>query len=1600
MLRPLNDQSRTRRQGAVLLIVLAMLLLFSVVGLAFVFYSQSRSDVARASREAENTRALAPDVPPEILLGEFLRQFIYDVNDDPPGQTSALRGLSLGRTMYGWKDSALYSNTAAFNGVGRVHKTQGYGTGPLFTADDYYMVNYMYFQADGFIRDPERFALRAVNDPLRDPTNFSLRGPYAVGANAPYTYPDLNSMFLAAVKADGTVLLPSYFRPWTKDGSGLEFGPLDGGNPNWTNTTNKALKYMVLRPRPADMGAGFPSPGPQGDVKNLIGAPGDADSIWIDLGSAIHYMADGRKYKVLFAPLIVDLDNRVNVNAHGNIVAAGQVHTSNKSGGPWEVNLARVITSGNEARNLIVGNSAATGKYGANVIPTGAAADVLADVFAPFYSNVDFDSYNKTAGAVSGPLLLPTVNPLLCFPSYDASYGNMSTGAADTECRNHPSLFNIFQPAGDDRVFNISNMQALLRDASSDTDLAYSDLGRLCPVNFNFAADPDTSVTYEMSRLRAQRLRRLVTTLSFDVDQPGVTPWAWDPANTTYQYTLPTNELYPSGSLTPFPSDTGYAGGAVAVGAAPPANSEFAAVNDWRAASAYQGRLDLNRALPDYPVPDAVTMRITNTAAYNAALAARQQLAADIFQRMWKATGAANPATTAAGVQYDALRWLAQLSVNMVDSIDADDYMTPFNWKPGDATAWVYGTELPRLVLNEVLAEVANDPSDPLTGGLATLPYNVNFWIELHNPLKTDAALSYSGEARLQVPVDGANPLYPVYKIVITDRPNANMRLAGNVLGDPDAYDAMTMKRLEVADFTPEVAPTEQPLLAANEYNHVHPANGNYFGPDRGNEGFYLLGPKYDLPGTNVNRPKATLRLKDYTPTNFNPSTLKSALSYQVPVANNAATTTLINDFATNPAKRPTILLRRLVCPNLPPQLDPAQPFFNPYVTTDYLENIQVRNGLTADNEGARTPPLVATRASTGRRQPYAAHVTQQKDQKPATLLTDQPQHTFFRHNAQEAPPDLNDPAATPVFNATADQTLKAPFDWLAFLDRKLISPMELLFVSGFKPHELTQQFMLDTGSFKHLAPWFDDNMRLYRALEFLETRNRSAGVALGERIPAKINLNTIWDKETFRALCDPQNGNSNSFDLAAVDALFDALMAQRTPGGAPGPNDKPFVSLAAAISPSDAAGQYPTGTGINDRILRSASGGGPGTARLLENATLPANTHPSLKHQLLNKIYNNTTTRSHCYAVWLTTGFFEVVDDSTRPYKLGAEIGAATGQNVRHHMFAVVDRSALAIPGNRPLANFTTVIAASTTVTVTPSDPAAMDVIRRGTYVNVSTTSGTAVTAGTTVPITPVSMNNIRAPYLAYNPHKAANELWSMALTVDAGAAQEVVSVTAATATTFTATFNKAHAVGAPIFFAGTIPGAYLTVDRSYVSGSTVYNHEETVFAVPDSPTTISATFSKAHNVAAAPARASIPIYPSRFKVPGKLLADALIPSSGEVFGLGTATVTIDFNAYGTTPAALVDNVKAAFATIRPGSLLTLEDGLYQETVIVKDVSATGFTASFTKDHRLREKKPAAPTDYVGYYIYTNVPGNPGPQPHFLPRDNGVVVPYYTVID
>ena len=71
---------------------------------------------------------------------------------------------------------------------------------------------------------------------------------------------------------------------------------------------------------------------------------------------------------------------------------------------------------------------------------------------------------------------------------------------------------------------------------------------------------------------------------------------------------------------------------------------------------------------------------------------------------------------------------------------------------------------------------------------------------------------------------------------------------------------------------------------------------------------------------------------------------------------------------------------------------------------------------------------------------------------------------------------------------------------------------------------------------------------------------------------------------------------------------------------------------------------------------------------------------HPAYRTEMLQKISNLTTVRTHQFATWITVGFFEVIKTGTPelgiPDVLGQEVGAAAGNQVRFRSFFVIDRT------------------------------------------------------------------------------------------------------------------------------------------------------------------------------------------------------------------------------------------------------------------------------------------------------------------------------------
>jgi hypothetical protein len=1563
------------RRGIVLLVVMALLTLFSAVGLSFVFYAEAESTIAAFS--ADGGRKMVPDVDPELLLAYYLGQLIYDV-DDQNGLYSAMRGHSLARTMYGYNYPGT-SNVNPYNGVGRLH-TGGAGM-PVIqnkfgaAADDYLGINYTYYSSDGFCRAPEKYNSAPV---VQNPPPYPFPGTY-VGTNVSYTYPDLNNMFLGAVRgSDGAVLAPSFFRSWTGIGS------LDPSNANWGAGASAWTKYLTLRPLPA-YNTNFPAPEDGGgDVKNLPFGPGTVnpvggyfnnDSIWMDLGFPVQIAPNGQKFKPLFAALIIDLDGKVNVNVHGNNRAGvggapATIHASNQGFGPGEVNLSQIL-SNPDWLNLLNGNAIFSGRpsTATTALPQGPLTNVPGPNNKPFppYSMTNPDGIRAQLAGAAYKIATPYSNgrkylipgeggngnpAYFGYPNFDSlTYHYFDivppyVTNGDTFTRtNNWMIYNSFSQA----PFAWSDLEALLRYGDTGSPAMSSALFALSPQSFAVA-----------------KARRLVTTHSFGLGRPGASAWLWATPNAAYNTSL---------LWTP-PQGVGAVGFPTFPTSGP--NGEFG--SDYRGIISalnldLSNRMSLNRLLPDYPPVDA-NGRITNYStaaiikAFNAAQGARTQLATDIFNRLcWVTTGGfVNPSagksywytpggTAAPGTdisdktvfspaQYNALEWLAQLAVNIVDYIDNDSYITPFNWDPStpnDATSnpdkWVYGTELPRLVVNEAYVEVDNDTvNDPM----GKTNFQVNLWAELLCPLPSAAPAE-----RLQVPAavaaaTGPDVPYPVYKLAV--QTGAAASFGDQTLGTP----TLGTMVLEVTDFTdPNAGPRT-----------ISPIGTSYNGAVGGTQGFFVVGPKVSgagvLPTSIQEGPTAITNASNvagmpitittgsttglYTGAKVIVSGVQGNTAANNSTAGNPATWTIANLQATSfdlvnstpngaytsggtwvladyfdskpsamsysvgngtplpPTVTHNMILRRLACPNMPPNpyvagvLQYPNLPYNPYVTVDYVNAIPAYAGVNFLNGAA--PPTATpfqNRFTYGRNQPYAATQFMNAPGHPITNATnaapiqitssqhgfktgdsvfitgivgnmapnntawtvtfvdannftlngstgngnytsggtafyaDRPQNTLFRHNGIEASdPTLGSPSA-PFITAAQGQTIKLPFDWLVHMDRFLISPMEILHTSGYPPYKLTQQFMTlpvtttpaQNQTFQHIAPWSGANAnsaRIYRLFSYLTVDSRATGVSSGGRIPGQINVNSIWDIETFMALCDPNK--ASTFQSADVQAIFTAMTTNvpgaRTPSGIPGANDRPFRSFATGFVPTGDP-QNPQGLGIGDTLLGGVFDVPPNTV------TNGRPYNPFVVKELLTKISTNLTTRSNTFAVFLTVGFFAAQDTDSAgnpllPAVLGAEIGKAEGRNIRHRMFALIDRSELrvmdvdATTGNALMG--TSVDSNGNAVAINPVSPWPI--------------SGNVVTQSTPVTATVNLSSNKVIGSNGATFTLLANQTYTLEVDTGSGNDETVSATMNAAGTAFTATFYKNH------------PATFRIVGRGNPGPATRYNMRNDTRVVP----------------------------------------------------------------------------------------------------------------------------------------------------------------------
>ncbi|HKB03434.1 MAG TPA: hypothetical protein VKD90_14520, partial [Gemmataceae bacterium] len=713
-------------------------------------------------------------------------------------------------------------------------------------------------------------------------------------------------------------------------------------------------------------------------------------------------------------------------------------------------------------------------------------------------------------------------------------------------------------------------------------------------------------------------------------------------------------------------------------------------------------------------------------------------------------------------------------AVNIVDYIDNDDYMTAMNWlavneqlgrnlaqpiPPSAVSGWVFGTERPRLVINETYTRFENDPTDTFPGNKAEKNFWMRTWVEMHNPVTpASPAEQFSGsEGYYQDPSQAAgwNPddqlhggyrttvaensggtQSSVYRVLVTKIRQAvvanpdpmGMRDPNNVAGYPSTPLEPVVWFANVAGTQTvrhqQAAPLGQVVEPNVDLTGMGPPYG-WTGANK-NRSFFVVGPEADQTGWQPGMQGNTAAQIQNGGQQDQAELTSASLQWEIqrdPMMGDYTPPAMVGELG-KVTWAPGFVLQRLACPAQPP--GPT----NPYVTIDYWDNdpVTVGNRLKYDMDGNGTgmePPWEQTYAW-GRRQPYDAVMMfqgQAPNGQQATALYRQqpngvaqnPNHTFWQHNGQAQQRQQND-------NWTnLGTTLEQPFRPLAHYDRVVINPTELFHVVAVRPHEFSQLFhgppgaqpasdgltttAPSAGRLKFTADWLDHGVtngpggRLHRALGLVRTGTHIQGLGRGGRVPGKININTIFSQQVFDAVCDALLANTrtgpNRFNQDDVNAAWNALLASRhqTPGQF-SVTDRPFVGNLTAIGDVGAAGNtVPYGrerTVSRPNMLwpENAAADGNAYENYVPGPAVPTGPrtlgqpHAGAieKFDMLSKVYNQFTTRSNCFAVYTTIGYFEVrnpapYNEQNRPI-LGKELGTDEGTVTRHKFFSIVDRT------------------------------------------------------------------------------------------------------------------------------------------------------------------------------------------------------------------------------------------------------------------------------------------------------------------------------------
>jgi hypothetical protein len=299
--------------------------------------------------------------------------------------------------------------------------------------------------------------------------------------------------------------------------------------------------------------------------------------------------------------------------------------------------------------------------------------------------------------------------------------------------------------------------------------------------------------------------------------------------------------------------------------------------------------------------------------------------------------------------------------------------------------------------------------------------------------------------------------------------------------------------------------------------------------------------------------------------------------------------------------------------------------------------------------------------------------------------LVDDPRMYYSNFNAPIQPPDLE--VVTQADPATGNPTATVDLDTSRgfFYNDPAATPPGV-------PAPPATDFGANNGFMK---PAFRD---------FLFNRHGNSGFLFGS-LPPPVSppapVGTVYTERPFHDITYPdifytlfrpaatQENGTYVFPDDPADATDDPVGIKPYRDPTTTPLQPPAIHPRRLFEvPSQAFLAGPTAElNLFDQIAVTTPMPGPGPRYYLgNNGNNDFRRHPYFRTQLLQKLMNLSTVRTHQYAVWVTVGYFEVVqegDPAKAVYnpdlavdKLGREIGRDEGTAVRHRSFFILDRT------------------------------------------------------------------------------------------------------------------------------------------------------------------------------------------------------------------------------------------------------------------------------------------------------------------------------------